>query len=224
MLLVRPLLYDEKTLDDFDIDNEDSIFYRFYNVLLKMDGTRVTDHDVEKNITSMFNDACYICTIALLIKRPELRLGYFRELTNQKRLMGTYYNTNEARADAVLSMVYFLLKYCSEGNKNTRNLMTVIDTHLRERSNDSYERYEVFYNSCQSFCDMLTPGLFNKRTITAAVLKKEAIKWHEITNNYDKDKLTSLILFWKEPQQRNLIIDAIEEEVNASFSFDNFPF
>lgn len=218
MLLVRPLLYEEKTLDDFDIDNEDSLFYRFYNQLLKMDGTRVTDHDVEKNITSMFNDACYICTIALLIKRPELKLGYFRELTNQKRLIGTYYDTNEARADAVLSMVYFLLKYCSEGNKNTRNLMTVIDTHLRERSNDSYERYEVFYYSCQSV-SMLTPGFFNKRTITAAVLKKEAIQWHKITNTYDKDKLTSLILFWKEPQQRNLIIDAIEEEVNTYLPF-----
>ena len=223
MLLVRPLLYEEKTLDDFDIDNEDSLFYRFYNQLLKMDGTRVTDHDVEKNITSMFNDACYICTISLLIKRPELKLGYFRELTNQKRLMGTYYKTNEARADAVLSMVYFLLKYCPEGNTNTNKLMTVIDTHLRERSNDSYERYEDFNYSCQSI-SMLTPGFFNKRTITAAVLKKEAIKWHEITNNYGKDELTSLILFWKEPQQRNLIIDAIEEEVNNSVFIDDLPF
>ena len=224
MLLVRQLLYEEKTLDDFDIDNEDSLFFRFYNLLLKMDGTRVTDLDVENNITSMFNDACYICTIALLIKRPELKLGYFRELTNQKRLMGTYYKTNEARADAVLSMVYFLLKYCPEGNTNTNKLMTVIDTHLRERSNDSYERYEDFYYSCESMHSMLTPGFFNIRTITVAVLKKEDIKWHEITNNYDKDKLTSLILFWKEPQQRNLIIDAIEEEVNNSVFIDDLPF
>ena len=51
MLLVRQLLYEEKTLDDFDIDNEDSLFFRFYNLLLKMDGTRETDFDVENNIT-----------------------------------------------------------------------------------------------------------------------------------------------------------------------------
>ncbi len=224
MLLVRPLLYEEKTLDDFDIDNEDSLFYRFYNLLLTMDGTRVTDLDVEKKITSIFNDACYICTIALLIKRPELRLGYFRELSNQKTIMGDYYETNEDRADAVLCMVYFLLKYCPERNKNTNKLMTVIDSHLKERTHGSSEKYEKFFYSCDSMQFMLNPGFFNKRTITAAMLVKEDFKWHEITNNYDKDKLTSLILFWKEPQQRNLIIDAIEEEVNASLFIDNLPF
>ncbi len=72
---LRRLLYKEKTLDDFDIDSEGSIFNLFFEVLLTMDGTKVTDLNIEKKITDMFNDACYICTIALIIKRPALKLG-----------------------------------------------------------------------------------------------------------------------------------------------------
>ena len=155
MLLIRQLLYKEKKLDDFDIDSEGSIFKIFFNLLLTMDGTRVTDMNVESNITSMFNDACYICTVSLLIKRPALQLGYFRELCNQNTFKGTYYSTNDARADVVLCMVYFLLKFCGEGNENTRQLMAVIDTNLRERTPNSNDRYERFFDACHSFQGML---------------------------------------------------------------------
>ncbi len=74
MLLIRQLLYKEKKLDDFDIDSDTSIFKIFFDLLLTMDGTKVTDMNVEKTITSMFNDACYICTVSLLINRFAIRL------------------------------------------------------------------------------------------------------------------------------------------------------
>lgn len=66
MLQIRPLLYEEKSLDDFNVDSENSIFKFFFNLLLTMEGTKVTDMNVERNITGMFNDACFICTVALL--------------------------------------------------------------------------------------------------------------------------------------------------------------
>lgn len=225
MLLVRQLLYKEKSLDDFEIESEHSIFKLFFEQLLTMDGTKVTDLNVEKNITSMFNDACYICTVALIIKRPALQLGYFRELCNQKTFKGTYYSTNEARADVVLCMVYFLLKHCCEGDDNTKNLMAVIDTNLRERSRESYYRYERFFDACNSFQGMLFPGYFNKVTITPEVLSSMDTEWKTITRNYDKKQLTELVSYWKEPRQRNLIIDAIEAEVNRThFDEDDLPF
>ena len=43
MQLVRQLIYKEKTIDDFDIDSNKSIFKLFFDLLLNMDGTRVTD-------------------------------------------------------------------------------------------------------------------------------------------------------------------------------------
>ena len=224
MLLIRQLLYKEKKLDDFDIDSEGSIFKIFFNLLLTMDGTRVTDMNVESNITSMFNDACYICTVSLLIKRPALQLGYFRELCNQKTFKGTYYSTNNARADVVLCMVYFLLKFCGEGNENTRQLMAVIDTNLRERTPNSNDRYERFFDACHSFQGMLCPNYFKPVKITSDYLNNLSISWKTITNNYDKNTLANLISHWTDPHERNLIIDAIETEVNSDFSYDDLPF
>lgn len=224
MILERRLLYEEKKLDDFDIDSDSSIFKRFFELLLTIDGTKVTDRDVEKNITSMFNDACYICTLALLIKRPALKLGYFRELCNQKTYQGTYYSTNEPRADVVLCMVYFLLKQCCEANDNTKNLMAVIDTNLRERSLESHDRYKRFFDSCDSFQGMLFPGYFDRVTITSKVLKNMDTDWKTLTSNYQKESLTELVSFWNEPHERNLIIDAIESEVKNTIFDDDLPF
>lgn len=224
MLLIRQLLYREKNLDYFDIDSDGSIFKIFFNLLLTMDGTKVTDMNVESNITAMFNDACYICTVSLLIKRPALQLGYFRELCNQKTFKGTYYSTNEARADVVLCMVYFLLKFCGEGNENTRQLMAVIDTNLRERTPNSNDRYERFFDACHSFQGMLYPNYFKPVEITSNYLNTLSISWKTITNNYDKKTLANLVSHWTDPHERNLIIDAIEAEVNSDFSDDDLPF
>lgn len=225
MLLVRQLLYKEKSLDDFDIESEHSIFKLFFDILLTMDGTKVTDLNVEKNITSMFNDACYICTVALIIKRPALQLGYFRELCNQKMVKGVNDSYNKARADVVLCMVYYLLKHCCEGNDKTKKLMAVIDSDLRDRSNESYKRFELFFNACNSFQGMLFPGFFDIITITPRILSDMKIDWKMITGNYDKNRLTKLVRYWKDPRQRNLIIDSIEEEVKNTFLFeDELPF
>lgn len=179
---------------------------------------------MENNITGMFNDACYICTVSLIIKRPALQLGYFRELCNQKKIIGTYYSTNDIRADIVLCMVYFLLKHCSEGNDNTKNLMIVIDNNLRERSHESNEIYKRFCKVCNSYEGMLSPGYFNQITITPEVLAKMKNKWKIITDDFDKKKLVELVSFWKNSHQRNLVIDAIELDVNSVSFEDDLPF
>ena len=77
MQLVRQLIYKEKTLDDFDIDSDESVFKLFFDLLLNMDGTRVTDYDADKKITDMFNDACFISNAVIQLKRPYMHYGYF---------------------------------------------------------------------------------------------------------------------------------------------------
>ena len=48
MLLVRQLIYKEKTLDDFDIDGDESIFKLFFDLLLNMDSVLLCHIDLEK--------------------------------------------------------------------------------------------------------------------------------------------------------------------------------
>lgn len=71
---------------------------------------------------------------------------------------------------------------------------------------------------------MLSPGYFNKITITPEVLENMNTNWKTITGNFDKKQLSELVSYWKDPHQRNLIIDAIEEELNSTLFDDDLPF
>ncbi len=219
MNLVRPLLYKEKSFDDFEDTTENPYFSYFYKILLTIDGTKVTDLDVEKNITELFNDSCYICTLALILKHPELNLGYFRKISE-----GPCYTSDELRADVVLCMVYFLLKKHSITNDRIQILLSSINTDLRERSKESNEIFECFFYSCDSVDTLIIPWYFETRDITQEVLNDLNINWRNVTNGYNKKELTELVCLWKYPSERNLIIDNISEQVKNEFFEDDLPF
>lgn len=219
MLLIRELLYKEKTLDDFDIDSDSSIFKTFMECLFNCDAIKLTEKYVDKNITDMFNDACYICTIALIFKRPFLNLGVFREIAYGK----TNNSTNELRANAVLSMVYYLLKITCELNERTKELMNTINNHLRECSPNSNKTYYEFFNKCDSLNIKLQEGYFKPVIITKELLDSHNFRWKRITSGYNKNKLESLVCFWKDARQRNLVIDYIEKEIQTEIDTE-LPF
>lgn len=222
MKLVRQLLYEEKTLDDFDIENDASIFKLFFDLLLTMDGTRVTDGDLENNITYMFNDACFICNAVIQMKRPYLHYGYFRELASHFSPNDISHPKNHARADVVMSMVYFLLKEHGESTTDLERFMKTIDTNLRERSSESNERFEQFYSAYNNSNPTYLSGEFVvKLPITDDKLKR--VCWSDESNNYDKQCLKDIISFWRDPHDRNLIIADIENEISQNVN-DDLPF
>ncbi len=218
---IRPLLYEEKNLDYFDEKSGNPYFEYFYKILLTIDGTKVTDLNVEKNITELFNDSCYICTLALLVKRPELKLGYFRELSK-----GTCYSSKELRADVVLCMVYYMLKnyFVSKDMPGIQNLLSSIDTNLRERSSESTGIYNIFYDQCDSLELGIIPWFFDTRTIKRELLEDLNINWKDVTKDYNEKELKELICFWEDPHVRNIIIDNIEEAVKNEIFPDDLPF
>lgn len=212
MLLIRELLYQEKTLDDFDIDSETSIFKTFFEILLPKDLTKVTDVDVEKTIAGMINDACYICTLSLILKRPVLKLGLFRDLCNKENAFFFLHTINENRADVVLSMVVYLLKLCN-GKNDVNLLANVIETHLVNRSEGCSAVYRTYERRCSQHKYILPKGYFLPRTITTEVLHDLNLDWKYLTNEYDKQSLIDLLTFWKDAPQRNAIIDEIIKDV-----------
>lgn len=221
---LRRLLYNEKSLDDFDIDSEGSIFNLFFEVLLTMDGTKVTDLNIEKKITDMFNDACYICTIAFIIKRPALKLGHFRELCSQTDKQVS----NEARADEVMCMVYFLLKYFYERNNTTDSLVSVIDKDLRNRSRESYETYESFFNACSSCESRIPSGYFNQIILNPDQFYEDdgEVDWKDLTDTYNRTIIKDLVNCWKDAIQRDIVIDDMVNEVESDYYYtreDGYP-
>ena len=222
MVLIRELLYDEKILDEFDIESDKSVFKLFFELLLNMVGTRITDGDAEKKITSMFNDACFISNAVVQMKRPFLHLRYFRELASHDCTAGGTFFFNDVRADTVLCMVYFLLKEYDEKTSDIEKFQSIISTHLNEMDGESKNRYEVFDNAYNnSGLTYLSGEFIVKLPITQEKLKR--ICWSDITKDYDKELLKDIVCFWREPHDRNMIIDDIKKEIELNTE-DDLPF
>ena len=222
MLLIRELIYDEKTLDDFDIDSDESVFKLFFDLLLNMDGTRITDGDAEKRITGMFNDACFICNAVIQMKRPYLQFRYLRELVSHDYTDGDLPFSNFVRADTVLCMVYFLLEELGEKTADIERFKTMISSHLYETGGEIRSRYEAFGNAYNNSNPTYLSGEFVvKIPITEEKLKR--ICWSDKTKNYDKEILKDIVSFWRDPHDRNLIIDDIEKEIEQNTE-EELPF
>lgn len=222
LLEARDLFFKEKSLDDFDIDSEDSIFKSFYEILLRLDGTRIEDPDVEEIITDLFNDACYICTILLLIRRPALKIGNFRHFCVTDETRHYSFATEDARADEVLCMVYFLLMYCGTKTSETSQFLLVLAKHLKEHSDHSYETYEHFFEKCRDFLYIFPTSDFNQRILAFDEFDTVGREpdWKSITNHYNKKDIKEIVECWKDPQQRDIVIDDIVSEIDSNYYYE----
>ena len=222
LLETRDLFYKEKSLDDFDIDSDDSIFKSFYEILLRLDGTRIEDPDVEEIITDMFNDACYICTIVLLIRRPALKIGNFRQYCITDETRHYSFATEDARADEVLCMVYYLLMDCRTNTSETNQFLSVLGKHLREHSKHSNETYERFFDKCIDYMYLFPTSDFKQRILAFDEFDWAGREpdWKSITNHYNKNDIKEIVECWKDPQQRDIVIDDIVFEVNSDYFYE----
>lgn len=220
MLLVRPLLYEEKTLDDFDVDNEKSVFMLFFDLLLQIDGTRVTDVDAEKKITQMMNDACFISNAVIQMKRPYLKYADLRNLAS--RPTPDSKSSDPARADIVMCMVYLLLEEHGDDSPCLKRFKSIIESKIKGRCQQSKERFEMFFNKYfDSEPTYLSGEFVVKLPITPERLKR--VCWSDISNDYSKERIKDIVSFWNDPHDRNLIIDDIESEIKRNTE-DDLPF
>lgn len=206
------MIYDEKTLDDFDIDNDKSVFKLFFDLLLKMDGTRITDGSVEEKITSMFNDACFICNAVIQMKRPYLNFYFLRDLVLHESTEENLTLPDFVRVETVLCMVYFLFEEHGEKTADIERFKSMISTHLHETSGEGNKRFEIFdeaYNN--SGPTYLSSEFVVKLPITQERLDR--VCWSAFSNNFDEECLRDIVGFWKAPQDRNLVIDDIKKEI-----------
>lgn len=221
MQLVRQLIYKEKTLDDFDIDSNKSVFKLFFDLLLNMDGTRVTDVDADKKITDMFNDACFISNAVIQLKRPYMHYGYFYNLASSTP-NDKFYTPVPARGDVVMCLVYFLLEEHGDNCADLERLKNTIETDIKKRCVENNNCFEYFSDAYEPSGPTYLSGDFVvKLPITPEDLKR--ICWSDISNNYDKQCLKDIVSFWRDPHERNMIIDDIEKEIKQNME-DELPF
>lgn len=210
MLLVRPLLYDEKTLDDFDVDNDESVFKLFMDLLLQIDGTRISDANAETKITEMMNDASFISNAVIRKKRPYMKYGDFRKQIS--RPTSNANNKEPAHADIVMCMVYFLLEEHGDDCPDLKRFKRAIESDVTEHNEELFRKFDdKYFGSGPTY---LTDKFVVKLPITPDRLKR--VCWSDISNDYDKKYLEEIVSFWDDPHERNLIIDDIESEIKRN--------
>lgn len=221
LLEARDLFLKEKSLDDYDIESEDSIFKSFFETLLRTDGTRIANPNVEEIITDLFNDVCYICTIVLLVRRPALKIGNFRQYCVADESRHYSFAKDDARADEVMCMVYYLLKNCQTTNTEKARFISVLDKHLREHSNHSLETYECFSEKCNDYPYQISASDFDQHTLSFDEFEwtGQEPDWKHITNQYNKNDLKEVIECWEDPQQRDTVIDDIVSEIDSDYYY-----
>ena len=169
MQLVRQLIHKEKTLDDFDIDSDKSVFKLFFDLLLNMDGTRVTDLDAEEKITDMFNDACFISNAVIQMKRPYMHYGYLYKLASSTPI-DKLYTPVPARGDVVMSLVYFLLEEHGDNCADLERLKNTIETDIWKRCVENTNCFQYF---CDAYENSGPHYLTNKFVVKLPITPKD---------------------------------------------------
>lgn len=215
----RSLFYVEKTLDDFDVDSEDSIFSAFFNIMLDLEGLHTANDGVEQNISDLFNDACYICTLVLIIKRPVLKLGNIKDFCKRKTLNLLYRNVLVEREDIVLCMVFFMLKHYDVANGGIIKFLSALETSLKEGAFACYDLFCGFRDAVNNSERKIPANFFDQKRLAFDEFDwaESMPDWKYLTGNYNKTNLHEIINCWKDPEQRDIVIDDIISEVTSDY-------
>lgn len=221
MILVRELIYKDKTLDDFNIDSDESIFKLFFDIILKIEGFNADNINIEECVTIMFNDACFLFNAITRIKRPYLHYSYLRELIHTSTYCSMHLILiNSLYVDIVFCMVYYLLKKSRLNNPDFERFMSVIVSNVKGHGENGKTIIGDFYNTFDCTLESFsTDKYLEKISITEDNLNK--VNWFQISNGYSKTKLKEIVSFWEEPHERNLIIDDIKAEVENNSTYLN---
>lgn len=214
MLLPRELIYRERTLEEFRIDDPTNLFRHLYINLKSVKGLRPRDISAYETITSTLNTICYICTDAQLQPEPSLALGdYIRYIQT----------VNPMQIDKNLCYVTVVLHYVQTVFYHYDNgfveLCKVIEGWLDDNGWARFLRKSrdyFFENSGNVDRKYITPRPISDRFLGTK-------NWRAITNDYDIDGVKFIIHnISKLTETRYMVLKSIRDELNENLSDYNF--
>lgn len=204
-ILSRDLFYEEKTFKQFDTDSDSSLFCHFYDILtnLNIAPFRMFDTTIEHQLTDIFNHACYISIVSPLILLPE-------DVKMTEIFTPTWGET--------YAMAYIMLRDFHPQREQTR-IKRMLDTirnyntgdFFRQTEGKNFESFIQKYDE-NPFTGTLPETFLTRRVLTADILA--AMNFRNITDTYNKEKITELAGYFGNMQQRNLLLKHIEAEVS----------
>ena len=193
MVIPRELIYEEKpSLEDFGINDEGTLNNRIYDEWLLL--TKELDPEDEyyySKITKVFNDAYFMCTVALLSPSKEIKLSYFKNRIKHTSI--------------VYPMVYLYLSLLPNRARNTDRLLKMINNVITNH-----------HGMEKSLTDIITAkkigkieaSLFTRRQFTSDFLS--TLDWAKITERYNPEEIKKIIYYIaKNEEEREMMAEAI---------------
>ena len=206
--LPRKLIYrDRKELEEFGVQNAESLEGRIFSEILQMDIVNPERKDSEEKLLEIFNDAYYILTMVLLEKLPYLRMEQYLKIAR------TWADGKEdfKKATVVLSLVNLLIiDTCITNSQLQRfryRLADIVKRYEEEKYVVKTRRLGLFLAKDNSH--------YSPRTITRECL--EGIEWEKLTDDYDPESIRALVNhLGKSDYEKKLIVDAINKRLDNS--------
>lgn len=203
----RKLVYEDKSsLKDYGVRKADSLNYLvYYGWLKKRSEIDPFDPKAMAYYLRAFNDAYYICTLALMLPK-------------EMELKESVINLYVERPSIVFPMVHLFLSKLSGGTFGIRVLLDDIETKCK-RDNDWERNLIQLQESLAGYKDSIEPATFAQRVLTKEFLS--TIKWEEfaeLTNKFDKNRIELVVRNYARTRDHwNLLCEAIKE---AAISYD----
>ncbi len=203
----RKLVYEDKrSLSNFNINESGSLNHLVYYEWLKK-RTEIDPFDAKSidYYLKAFNDAYYICTLALLL--PE-----------GKELKPFATKNYVERPSIVFPMVHLYLSKLKGGTFGIRVFLDSIETKCKQEPDWEHNLIQL-QEAVSDYEGSIEPTIFAQRVLTKEFLS--SIKWEEfskLTNTFDKQTIKILVInYARNHDSWTMMCEAIKE---AAISYD----
>ena len=208
----RKLAYeDKKSLNDFEVNNTNSLNNLIYaGWLIKRVEIDPLEANYQYYYLKAFNDAYYLCTLALLIPIGKEIVPY--------RLLKKVDNPS-----IVFPMVYLYLSKLPEKSVGITILLDKIETAFK-RNSIWQQNYDELITSISKFDDCVNPKIFEQRHFTNDILSQ--VDWETITQKFKKDKIEATVRnFARSKEAWRMMVDAIKssaQKYDYDYGFEDY--
>ena len=193
----------KERLDDFDVDNEQSLNGQLYRILQSIEFLDPYYKETEQSLLHILNDAYYISTMAFLDHRPLMCLGEY--CTNERKSID-WANSNHLYEiePVVMGVVWCILEsYKEHLPKKIQELKKAIDTRFNK------EMYEKNYRIVVTQVDWTTVDCPSEPLLPLSVndIRHTYYNWVEQKDNHGFGLFEDILryLCWNKEERLQLI-------------------
>ena len=211
--IFRHLIYEEKPLNAFSIEEEGTMDFALFEVLMTMGQFKD-----EKSIIRLYNDAYFVCTLLVdYYQLPYIHIDDCKALIkNAYKSELNISDMNIAVAERysyiVLIVSYCLLKHIDnwENDVKLKRTITRLGGKIQEKPNLTNILFPKITSATSNNKTIYSANVYRRRKITKDILT--GIDWNKQTKEYNIEKIEEVVGYAATNEEKILLLSSIEAE------------